>query len=137
VSPLYYINIVVLHHFYFYPAKLFHFVMQEGTITQVIGPVVDVDFSQGDLPSILTALKVRRDDGTDLVLEVQQHLGEERVRTISMDSTEGLVRGMKVVNTGAGISTPVGSEVLGRLLNVVGEPIDGKGDIKTAKRRNP
>lgn len=108
--------------------------MQEGTITQVIGPVVDVDFSQGDLPSILTALKVRRDDGTDLVLEVQQHLGEERVRTISMDSTEGLVRGMKVVNTGATISTPVGSEVLGRLLNVVGDPIDGKGDIKTAKR---
>jgi F-type H+-transporting ATPase subunit beta len=133
VSPLNYV-IVVLHHLYFYPAKLFHFVMQEGTITQVIGPVVDVDFSQGDLPSILTALKVRRDDGTDLVLEVQQHLGEERVRTISMDSTEGLVRGMKVVNTGATISTPVGSEVLGRLLNVVGDPIDGKGDIKTAKR---
>lgn len=108
--------------------------MQEGTITQVIGPVVDVDFSQGDLPSILTALKVRREDGSDLVLEVQQHLGEERVRTISMDSTEGLVRGMKVVNTGAPISTPVGSEVLGRLLNVVGEPIDGKGDIKATKR---
>lgn len=108
--------------------------MQEGTITQVIGPVVDVDFSQGDLPSILTALKVRRHDGTDLVLEVQQHLGEERVRTISMDSTEGLVRGMKVVNTGTTISTPVGSEVLGRLLNVVGDPIDGKGDIQTAKR---
>ncbi|MFQ3598286.1 MAG: F0F1 ATP synthase subunit beta [Chloroherpetonaceae bacterium] len=108
--------------------------MQEGIITQVIGPVVDVDFSQGDLPSILTALKVRREDGTDLVLEVQQHLGEERVRTISMDSTEGLVRGMKVVNTGAAISTPVGSEVLGRLLNVVGEPIDGKGEIKATKR---
>ncbi len=108
--------------------------MQEGIITQVIGPVVDVDFSQGDLPSILTALKVRREDGTDLVLEVQQHLGEERVRTISMDSTEGLVRGMKVVNTGAPISTPVGSDVLGRLLNVVGEPIDGKGDVKATKR---
>jgi len=108
--------------------------MQEGIITQVIGPVVDVDFSQGDLPSILTALKVRREDGTDLVLEVQQHLGEERVRTISMDSTEGLVRGMKVVNTGEPISTPVGSEVFGRLLNVVGEPIDGKGEVKAAKR---
>lgn len=108
--------------------------MQEGTITQVIGPVVDVDFSQGDLPSILTALKVRREDGTDLVLEVQQHLGEERVRTISMDSTEGLVRGMKVVNTGGPITTPVGSEVLGRLLNVVGDPIDGKGEVKAAKR---
>ncbi|MGQ9805474.1 MAG: F0F1 ATP synthase subunit beta [Chlorobiales bacterium] len=108
--------------------------MQEGIITQVIGPVVDVDFSQGDLPSILTALKVRREDGSDLVLEVQQHLGEERVRTISMDSTEGLVRGMKVENTGAPISTPVGSEVLGRLLNVVGAPIDGKGDIKGTKQ---
>jgi len=108
--------------------------MQEGIITQIIGPVVDVDFSQGDLPSILTALKVRREDGTDLVLEVQQHLGEERVRTISMDATEGLVRGMKVVNTGAAISTPVGSEVLGRLLNVVGDPIDGKGEVKTTKR---
>jgi F-type H+-transporting ATPase subunit beta len=119
---------------FFYPAKPFHFIMQEGIITQVIGPVVDVDFSQGDLPSILTALKVRREDGTDLVLEVQQHLGEERVRTISMDSTEGLVRGMKVVNTGEPISTPVGSEVLGRLLNVVGEPIDGKGEVKAAKR---
>ncbi len=108
--------------------------MQEGIITQIIGPVVDVDFSQGDLPSILTALKVRREDGTELVLEVQQHLGEERVRTIAMDSTEGLVRGMKVINTGAPISTPVGSEVLGRLLNVVGEPIDGKGEVKAKKR---
>lgn len=108
--------------------------MQEGVITQIIGPVVDVDFSQGDLPSILTALKVRRDDGTELVLEVQQHLGEERVRAIAMDTTDGLVRGMKVINTGEPITTPVGPEVLGRLLNVVGEPIDGKGEVKATKR---
>ncbi|MCS6988616.1 MAG: F0F1 ATP synthase subunit beta [Chloroherpetonaceae bacterium] len=108
--------------------------MQEGVITQIIGPVVDVDFSQGDLPSILTALKVRRDDGTELVLEVQQHLGEERVRAIAMDTTDGLVRGMKVVNTGEPITAPVGPEVLGRLLNVVGEPIDGKGSVNAKKR---
>jgi F-type H+/Na+-transporting ATPase subunit beta len=108
--------------------------MQEGVITQIIGPVVDVDFSQGGLPPILTALKVRRPDGTDLVLEVQQHLGEERVRTISMDATEGLVRGMKVANTGSPIQTPVGEGVLGRLLNVVGDPIDGLGEVKAQKK---
>lgn len=107
--------------------------MQEGKIAQIIGPVIDVDFAEGQLPSILDALIVPRQDGTELVLETQQHLGEERVRAISMDATEGLVRGMKVINTGKPIQTPVGSEVLGRMLNVVGQPIDGEGPVKAKK----
>jgi F-type H+-transporting ATPase subunit beta len=115
--------------------------VQKGTISQVIGPVVDVDFSAGKLPAILDAITVRRPDGTDLVLEVQQHLGEDRVRTISMDSTDGLVRGMEAVNTEKPIQMPVGEGVLGRLINVVGEPIDGLGPIKAVQRnsihRNP
>jgi len=107
--------------------------MQEGKISQIIGPVVDVDFPEGQLPSILDALTVTRQDGSKLVLETQQHLGEERVRTISMEGTDGLVRGMSVANTGRPIQAPVGAEVLGRMLNVVGEPIDGKGPVPTKK----
>ncbi|HWR02152.1 MAG TPA: F0F1 ATP synthase subunit beta [Chlorobaculum sp.] len=107
--------------------------MQEGKISQIIGPVVDVDFPEGQLPSILYALTVTRQDGSKLVLETQQHLGEERVRTIAMEGTDGLVRGMSVVNTGRPIQAPVGPEVLGRMLNVVGDPIDGKGPVNTAK----
>ncbi len=108
--------------------------MQEGVISQIIGPVIDVDFPDGDLPSIMTALKVKRPDGSEVVLEVQQHLGEERVRTIAMDVSEGLTRGMKVINTGAPIQTPVGPAVLGRLINVVGAPIDGKPPIQATKK---
>jgi F-type H+/Na+-transporting ATPase subunit beta len=107
--------------------------MQEGKISQIIGPVVDVDFQEGQLPSILDALTVTRKDGSKLVLETQQHLGEERVRTIAMEGTDGLVRGMNVVNTGMPIQAPVGPEVLGRMLNVVGDPIDGKGPVPTSK----
>jgi F-type H+/Na+-transporting ATPase subunit beta len=107
--------------------------MQEGKISQIIGPVVDVDFPEGQLPSILDALTVTRQDGSKLVLETQQHLGEERVRTISMESTDGLVRGMPVANTGRSIQAPVGPEVLGRMLNVVGDPIDGRGPVHTSK----
>ncbi|PWW81323.1 MULTISPECIES: F0F1 ATP synthase subunit beta [Prosthecochloris] len=107
--------------------------MQEGKISQIIGPVVDVDFPEGDLPAILDALTVTRPDGTKLVLETQQHLGEERVRTISMEGTDGLVRGMTVVNTGKPIQAPVGENVLGRMLNVVGDPIDGLGEVKSNK----
>ncbi|WP_294344331.1 F0F1 ATP synthase subunit beta [Prosthecochloris sp.] len=107
--------------------------MQEGKISQIIGPVVDVDFQEGDLPAILDALTVTRPDGTKLVLETQQHLGEERVRTISMEGTDGLVRGMAVVNTGKPIQAPVGEKVLGRMLNVVGDPIDGLGEVKSNK----
>ena len=107
--------------------------MQEGKISQIIGPVVDVDFPEGQLPSILDALTVTRQDGSKLVLETQQHLGEERVRTIAMESTDGLVRGMAVANTGKSIQAPVGPEVLGRMLNVVGDPIDGRGPVPSSK----
>ncbi|MEX0906580.1 MAG: F0F1 ATP synthase subunit beta [Balneolaceae bacterium] len=106
--------------------------MNKGTVAQVIGPVVDVDFEQDQLPKVLNALYITRDDGTKLYLEVAQHLGENRVRTIAMDSTDGLVRKAEVVDTGAPISIPVGEDIRGRLFNVVGEAIDGidqpKGD---------
>ncbi len=106
--------------------------MKKGTVAQVIGPVVDVDFDQGDIPPVLNALYIEREDKSKLYLEVAQHLGENRVRTIAMDSTDGLVREMEVVNTGSPISMPVGEDILGRVFNVVGEPIDGieppKGD---------
>ena len=97
-----------------------------GIITQVIGPVVDIAFEgEGNaVPPIYTALKVRRDDGTDLVLEVEQHIGESTVRCVAMESTDGLQRGMKAVNTGNPISVPTGEQVKGRLLNVLGQPID-------------
>jgi F-type H+-transporting ATPase subunit beta len=98
-----------------------------GTISQVIGAVVDVQFP-GELPAILTALETRNGDKT-LVLEVAQHLGENTVRTIAMDGTDGLVRGQEVVNTGAQISVPVGPKTLGRIMNVVGEAIDERGPI--------
>jgi F-type H+-transporting ATPase subunit beta len=98
-----------------------------GTISQVIGAVVDVQF-EGELPAILTALETKNGDKT-LVLEVAQHLGENTVRTIAMDATEGLTRGSEVVNTGAQISVPVGPKVLGRIMNVVGEAIDERGPI--------
>ena len=100
-----------------------------GKITQVMGPVVDVQF-EGDLPSILNALETTNDDKR-LVLEVAQHLGENEVRTIAMDATEGLVRGQKVTDTGAPITVPVGPETLGRIMNVIGEPIDERGELKT------
>ena len=98
-----------------------------GTIAQVIGAVVDVAF-EGELPPILTALETKNGDNT-LVLEVAQHLGESTVRTIAMDGTDGLVRGQEVVNTGAQISVPVGPKTLGRIMNVVGAPIDERGPI--------
>lgn len=99
--------------------------MNKGTIAQVIGPVVDVDFSESKTPSVLNALEIKVDDGSILTLEVAQHLGENRVRTIAMDSTDGLVRGMEVIDTGKSITMPVGADVRGRLFNVVGEAIDG------------
>jgi F-type H+-transporting ATPase subunit beta len=106
--------------------------MNKGTVAQVIGPVVDVDFLEGELPAILNSLYVPLQDGRKLVLEVAQHLGENRVRTIAMDSTDGLVRQMEVVDTGTPISMPIGEDVRGRLFNIVGEAIDGitapKGD---------
>lgn len=104
----------------------------KGRVTQVIGAVVDVQFD-GDLPEILTALELDN-HGNRLVLEVAQHLGENTVRTIAMDSTEGMVRGAEVKNTGAPISVPVGPETLGRILNVIGEPVDELGPIVTKKK---
>ena len=99
--------------------------MNKGTVAQVIGPVVDVDFGTGQLPPVLTALYVEREDKSRLYLEVAQHLGENRVRTIAMDSTDGLVRQDEVIDSGAPISMPVGEDIRGRLFNVVGEAIDG------------
>ena len=103
----------------------------KGTITQIIGPVVDVKFPK-ELPEILTALTLEH-EGKKLVLEVQQHIGGNSVRTISMGPTEGLQRGMEVINTAAPISVPVGKETLGRMFNVTGAPIDGKGEVKVKK----
>jgi F-type H+-transporting ATPase subunit beta len=104
-----------------------------GTIKQVMGPVVDVEFASGDIPEILTCLKLsnpRISDADDnLVLEVASHLGENTVRTIAMDTTDGLQRGMSVRNTGAPIQMPVGRQTLGRILNVVGEPVDELGPV--------
>jgi len=104
-----------------------------GRIAQVIGPVVDVEFDPNDLPEIMTALEVPSAKDR-LVLEVQQHLGNNLVRTIAMQSTDGLVRGGEVTNTGAPITVPVGKVTLGRMFNVVGDPIDGKEAPKEAAR---
>lgn len=106
-----------------------------GRIKQIIGAVVDVDFSGPDskLPEILNALEVTRPDGTKLILEVQRHLGENGVRTIAMDSTDGLMRGVECVDTGSPISMPTGDAVRGRLFNVVGEAIDGIGKVEKGK----
>jgi len=112
-------------------------VQSQGKVTQVLGPVVDVEFPPGDLPEIYTALRVSnpslgKEEG-NLVLEVAQHLGENTVRTIAMDSTDGLARGMPVRNTGSPIVVPVGKATLGRILNVVGEPVDEKGPVKATE----
>ncbi|NQV89746.1 MAG: F0F1 ATP synthase subunit beta [Parcubacteria group bacterium] len=108
--------------------------MSKGTISQVIGPVVDVHF-EGDLPQILTALEVKREDEV-LTLEVAQHTGRGVVRTIAMSATDGLQRGLEVINTGKPIAVPVGPETLGRMFSVTGDAIDGLGDCG-AKRRDP
>lgn len=106
-----------------------------GKITQVIGPVVDVAFDEpgSKLPEILNSLEVTKSDGTKIVLECQQHLGEDRVRTVAMDGTEGLVRGMKVLDTERAITMPIGDDIKGRLFNVVGEAIDGIAQPKKEK----
>ena len=109
----------------------------EGIISQVIGPVVDVHFETVSeslrLPGIHESLKVDHGDGRrPLVIEVQQHIGEDTVRCVAMDSTDGLRRGMKAVCTGAPISMPTGGQIRGRVLNVVGDPIDGLGDLSAS-----
>jgi F-type H+/Na+-transporting ATPase subunit beta len=111
--------------------------MNEGTIVQIIGPVVDIDFSGGALPAILNAVTIPRKNtegqNEDLIVEVQQHLGDNRVRTVAMDSTDGLSRGLKCLDTGAPITVPVGPSTLGRLISVTGDGIDGLGEIKSEK----
>ena len=106
----------------------------KGKVTAVIGPVVDVSFEENSLPEILNALEIKKEDGSTLVLEVQQHLGEDRVRTISMTGTEGLKRGMEVLDLGQPISMPVGDDIKGRLFNVVGDAIDGIEEPSTKER---
>ncbi len=108
--------------------------MNKGKIRQIIGPVIDVEFEEGKLPNIYNALKITREDGTTLITEVHQHLGENLVRSVAMDSTDGLKRDMEAVDTGDSISVPVGPETLGRMINVVGDPIDEEGEIKAKKR---
>ncbi|MCX7984279.1 MAG: F0F1 ATP synthase subunit beta [Bacteroidetes bacterium] len=114
--------------------------MTEGTIVQIIGPVVDIEFPPGKLPEILNAIKIPRKNiegvEEELIVEVQQQLGEDRVRTVAMDSTDGLVRGMKAYDTGAPIMVVVGPEVLGRMMNVTGQTIDGKPPLES-KRMYP
>src|SRR5579863_8561032 len=109
----------------------------KGKIAQVIGPVVDVSFAEEGsvLPRILNALEIDRGNNQKLILEVQQHLGEDLVRAIAMDSSEGLVRGMEVLDMGQPISMPVGEEIRGRLFNVVGDAIDGIGTVGNKSRR--
>jgi F-type H+/Na+-transporting ATPase subunit beta len=110
----------------------------KGSILQVIGPVLDIEFEGGELPRIYNAVKIPRvsTEGVeeDLIAEVQQHLGDNRVRAVAMDSTDGLVRGMEASDTGSPISVPVGPNTLGRLLNVIGDSIDGLGEIKSEKK---
>jgi F-type H+-transporting ATPase subunit beta len=105
--------------------------MNVGTIKQIIGPVVDVSFTgeNSKVPDILNALEITRTSGEKVILEVQQHLGEDSVRAVAMDSTDGLMRGMDVVDTGNNITMPVGDQIKGRLFNVVGEAIDGIGEV--------
>jgi F-type H+/Na+-transporting ATPase subunit beta len=115
--------------------------MNVGQITQVIGVVVDVRFDEGKLPDISNALKIVREgngngsaERNEIIVEVAQHLGENTVRCVAMEPTEGLVRGMQVIDLGAPISVPVGKEVLGRVLNVIGEPVDKMGPVNTSER---
>src|SRR5215213_5662415 len=110
-----------------------------GKVVQVIGPVLDVEFEAGYLPPIYTALRVTSEgfdvpEPIDLIAEVEQHLGEGRVRTVAMQPTEGIVRGMTVADTGGPIMTPVGRQTLGRVINVIGEPVDNLGPIGETKR---
>ena len=108
--------------------------MNEGKILEVVGARVDLDFSGGELPDILNAVKVQRYDGSEVILEVQQHLGEHRVRAVAMDTTDGLVRGTSAIDTGGPITVPVGDAVLGRVFDVTGQPIDERGETNEDER---
>jgi F-type H+-transporting ATPase subunit beta len=113
--------------------------MVDGKVIQVAGPAVDVEFPEGQIPVIRTALRITSEGFNvptpiDIICEVAQHIGESRVRTIALQPTEGLVRGMRVQNTGGPVTVPVGKETLGRVLNVIGQPVDNMGPVNTAKR---
>ncbi|MBI5816437.1 MAG: F0F1 ATP synthase subunit beta [Nitrospinae bacterium] len=105
-----------------------------GRIKQIIGPVIDVEFPPGKLPKIYNALAIKTEGGNEIIAEVAQHLGENRVRAVSMESTDGLIRGMDAVDTGDTITAPVGKEVLGRILNVIGKPVDEMGPVGSKER---
>jgi len=112
---------------------------QVGKVIQIAGPAVDIQFESGHLPKIYDAIRITSEgfdvpEPVDVICEVQQHLGEGRVRTVAMLATDGMVRGMPAVDTGGPISVPVGPEVLGRVLNVLGEPVDKMGPVNTKQR---
>src|SRR6185436_2299102 len=112
---------------------------QIGKVVQIIGPAVDIEFEEGHLPAIYNAIRVLDNNELgkvpiDVVVEVANHIGENQVRCIAMKPTDGMVRGMKAIDTGAPISVPVGRETLGRIMNVLGEPVDERGEIKSEKR---
>ena len=109
----------------------------EGKIIEVIGPIVDVQFEKGKLPRLLTALKLNLNDNKTLILEVLAHIGDDVVRCVSMGPTEGLTRGMNVINTNEPIKVPVGEKTLGRMFNVLGEPIDGLSPLEDDVLRMP
>src|ERR671917_1120246 len=113
--------------------------LRTGRVVQIIGPVLDVEFTDGYLPPIYQALRITSEGfdvptPIDIIAEVEQHLGEGRVRTVSMQPTEGLVRGMPVIDTGGPITMPVGETTLGRVMNVIGEPVDNLGPVNSAER---
>src|SRR3990167_5950923 len=112
--------------------------MAVGTVVQVIGPSVDIRFESEKLPKLFNAVKIEDSERKiDLTLEVAQHIGDNVVRCIALASTDGLVRGMKAADTGAPISVPVGEQTLGRIFNLLGNPIDEKGPLKDPKKRCP
>src|ERR1700682_1763022 len=111
----------------------------DGKVIQVAGPAVDVEFPEGEIPVIQTALRITSEgfnvpSPIDIICEVAQHIGESRVRTIALQPTDGLVRGMKAIDLGEPVTVPVGKETLGRVLKVIGEPVDKMGPVNTAKR---
>ena len=108
-----------------------------GYVTQIIGPVLDIKFSEGNLPPIYSAIEITSDDGDVNIVEVQQLLGDNKVRAVSMSATDGLKRGTEVVDTGAPISVPVGVSTLGRIFNILGVPVDNGSDISTDVSRSP
>ena len=103
--------------------------VNKGYVTQIIGPVLDIEFSDGNLPPIYSAIKIETGDGLGNIVEVQQLLGDNKIRAVSMRSTDGLKRGVEAIDLGAPISVPVGTTTLGRIFNVIGEPVDNQGDV--------